>query len=63
MTTGKVVDGRVVVEGEALSEGASVTVLVPDEATFDLSEEDEAARSWRRYRRLTEATCWMPTTF
>jgi len=43
ITTGKVVDGRVVVEGEALSEGASVTVLVPDEATFALSEEDEAA--------------------
>ena len=40
---GKVVDGRVVVEGEALSEGATVTVLAPDEATFTLSEEDEAA--------------------
>ncbi len=42
ITTGRVVDGRVVVEGEALSEGASVTLLVPDEATFVLSEEDEA---------------------
>jgi hypothetical protein len=33
----------VVVEGEALSEGASVTVLELDEATFTLNEQDEAA--------------------
>ncbi len=42
ITTGKVVGGRVVVEGDTLSEGVSVTILVPDNATFDLSEEDEA---------------------
>jgi hypothetical protein len=43
ITQGKVVDGRVVIEGEPLSEGSTVTVLVPDERTFTLSEEDEAA--------------------
>ncbi len=30
-------------EGEALNEGASVTVLEMDEATFTLNEQDEAA--------------------
>jgi len=43
ISQGKVVGGRVVVEGEALSEGASVTVLELDEATFTLNEQDEAA--------------------
>jgi hypothetical protein len=43
ITQGKVVDGRVVVDGESLNDGASVTVLVPDETTFTLSQEDEAA--------------------
>ncbi len=43
ITQGKVVDGRVVVEGEPLSEGSTVTVLVPEERTFTLGEQDEAA--------------------
>lgn len=43
ITQGKVVGGRVVVESEALSEGANVTVLAPDESTFTLNERDEAA--------------------
>jgi hypothetical protein len=40
---GKVVDGRVLVEGEPLTEGADVTVLCADEPVFDLSADDEAA--------------------
>ena len=40
---GKVVGGQVIVEGESLSEGATVTILVPDERTFTLTNEDEAA--------------------
>lgn len=43
MATGKVVKGRVVLEGEPLPEGASVTVIVGDgEATFELTAEEEA---------------------
>jgi hypothetical protein len=43
VTTGKVVGGKVVVEGEPLAEGAIVTVLGPDdEHTFKLRPEDEA---------------------
>ena len=41
ITKGTVIAGQIVVEGESLKEG--VTVLVPDERTFTLSEEDEAA--------------------
>lgn len=43
ITKGKVIGGHVVVEGESLREGSTVTVLVPDERTFTLSDEDEAA--------------------
>ena len=43
ITKGKVVGGQIVVEGEALSEGATVTILLADERTFRLSAEDEAA--------------------
>lgn len=43
VTTGKVVGGRIVPEGETLSEGATVTILVPDERTFTLTAEEEAA--------------------
>ena len=43
ITRGKVIDGHVVVEGELLREGSTVTVLVPDERAFTLSDEDEAA--------------------
>jgi hypothetical protein len=43
ITKGKVVDGHIVVEGDPLSEGSVVTVLVSEERTFTLSAEDEAA--------------------
>jgi hypothetical protein len=43
VTTGTVVDGKVLVEGEALPEGSTVTVLVQeDEKGFDLTPEEEA---------------------
>lgn len=43
VATGKVVDGKVVVAGDALSEGAAVTVLVPEnDETFVVSAEEEA---------------------
>jgi hypothetical protein len=43
MATGKVIGGKVVVEGEALTEGASVTVLTAEnEEPFGLSPEQEA---------------------
>jgi hypothetical protein len=42
MATGKVVKGRVVLEGDPLPEGASVTVIVGDgEQAFELSPEEE----------------------
>ena len=43
ITKGKVVGGHVIVEGESLDEGSTVTVLIPDERTFTLGDEDEAA--------------------
>jgi hypothetical protein len=43
ITKGRVVGGQIVVEGESLSEGSVVTILVPDERSFSLSEQDEAA--------------------
>lgn len=43
VATGKVIDGRVVVEGTAFDEGAVVTILArDDDETFDLSPEQEA---------------------
>ena len=43
VATGKVIDGRVVVEGAAFDEGAVVTILArDDDETFDLSPEQEA---------------------
>jgi hypothetical protein len=44
ITTGIVVDGKVVVEGESLAEGSTVTVVLrDDEEAFELTpaEEDE----------------------
>ena len=44
ITTGIVVDGKVVVEGESLAEGSTVTVVLRDnEEAFELTpaEEDE----------------------
>jgi hypothetical protein len=41
--TGKVIGGRVVVEGESLEEGRIVTVLAPEGGeTFELDSEAEA---------------------
>ena len=43
VTTGKVVSGKVVVEGEPLAEGATVTVLAPEaQPTFELGPNEEA---------------------
>jgi hypothetical protein len=43
IATGKVVDGKVVLDGVALEEGASVTVLTrDDEGGLDLTPEEEA---------------------
>jgi hypothetical protein len=42
VTTGIVVDGKVVVAGESLTEGSSVTVVLrDDEEAFDLTPEEE----------------------
>ena len=43
ITQGKVVNGRVIVEGDPLNEGSTVTILVSDETTFTLHSEDEVA--------------------
>jgi hypothetical protein len=43
ITNGKVVDGQVIVEGDPLNEGSTVTILVSDETTFRLNAEDEVA--------------------
>ncbi len=43
ITRGKVIGGRIVVEGESLPEGSMVGVLVSDEQTFTLNQEEEAA--------------------
>lgn len=43
VATGTVIDGKIVVEGEPLAEGAKVTVVLrEDEETFDLTPEEEA---------------------
>lgn len=42
IATGKVVDGKVVVDGEPLTEGATVTVLTTDtDDRFTLNADDE----------------------
>lgn len=42
IATGTVVDGKVVVEGETLAEGSTVTVLLrEDEEAFELTREEE----------------------
>ena len=44
IATGRVVSGKVVVEGNPLPEGSVVTVVAwEDEETFDVSAEDEQA--------------------
>ena len=43
IASGKVVSGKVVVDGEPLAEGATVTVLAPDDdETFGLIPEEES---------------------
>jgi hypothetical protein len=43
MATGKVIGGKIVLEGVSLEEGSSVTVLArDDEGGFDLTPEQEA---------------------
>ncbi len=43
VATGTVIDGKVVVEGAALTEGSTVTVVLrEDDETFDLTAEEEA---------------------
>ena len=43
VATGTVIDGKVVVEGEALAEGSTVTVVLrEDDEAFDLTLEEEA---------------------
>jgi len=43
ITKGKVINGHIEIENETLDEGSSVTVLVADESTFTLTEQEEAA--------------------
>ena len=43
ITRGTVVGGQIIVEGEPLREGSRVTILFPEERTFELNETDEAA--------------------
>lgn len=44
LATGRVISGKIVVEGEPFPEGASVTILALDEGeSFELGPEDEAA--------------------
>jgi hypothetical protein len=44
VATGKVVGGKVVLDGEPLAEGSVVTVVArEDDETFDVSAEDERA--------------------
>jgi len=41
IATGKVVDGKVVVEGLSLEEGSSVTILAPDDGRDELTPAQE----------------------
>ncbi len=54
VTTGIVVDGKIVVEGESLAEGSTVTVVLRDnEEAFELTpgEEDELLDSIAQIER------------
>ena len=53
IATGTVIDGKVVVDGEPLVEGAKVAVLSSDEDTFELdsSEERELVAALSEARR------------
>ncbi len=39
---GHVSNGRIIVEGEPLADGAEVAVILADESSFELSADDEA---------------------
>lgn len=43
ITRGRVVGGQIIVEGERLKEGSTVTILFPEERTFEVNEADEVA--------------------
>ena len=44
ITSGKVVSGKVVIEGDVLPEGATVTVVAPEDSEeFELGPADESA--------------------
>ena len=43
ITKGKVINGHIEIEDETLEEGSWVTVLVADESTFTLTDQEEAA--------------------
>ena len=44
IVSGKVIEGRIVVEGEPLEEGSTVTVIAPErDETFALDPDTEAA--------------------
>ena len=43
IATGKVIAGKVVIDGAPFEEGASVTVIAADAETFELGSEDEGA--------------------
>lgn len=44
IATGRVIDGKVVLEGEPLGEGTVVTVVVgDDDEAFEVSDQDEEA--------------------
>jgi hypothetical protein len=44
IATGRVVHGKLELDGDSLEEGATVTVLVPDaDESFDLTPDEEAA--------------------
>jgi hypothetical protein len=48
IATGKVVQGKLELDGDSLEEGATVTVLVPEaDESFDLTLEEEAANPGR----------------
>jgi hypothetical protein len=43
VTTGKVISGKIVVDGTPFAEGSTVTVLAPEDSeAFELSADDEA---------------------
>lgn len=53
VVTGRVVDGRIVVEGDALREGAMVTVLLEDQDDLALSA-DQATSLLRSAQQADE---------